>query len=221
MLPMIRMTWAINRRLLLSFSPVLAFYLAMLVNTQITSGTLPRPYHAGLLGITGLLTIIVTFQGLTLEVEGFLLALPVTRAQVVRTKYLTSLLGLMLGVGLTLTTSWLAHLLVPHRVPAPSPDALRTLGLGVLLYASVIFLFLPFIHHFGASKGFMGFALTLILVPSAGLAWKGLDGAEAVLKFLDRVLAQPSLAMALTAGVVTFGAASLSLSTWSYRRRAF
>ena len=219
MLPLIRMTWAINRRLLLGFSPVLAFYLAMLVYAQRGSEGPPFAYYFS--GITGLITLIITFQGLTMDVEGFLLSLPVTRAQIVRTKYFTSLLGLMAGVLIPLTTAWAAHFLAPSQVPAPSQAALCIVGLATLLYAFGIFLFLPFIHHFGPSKGFLFFALTVILIPAGGLTWKGLDGAQNVLTFVHHVLARPSLALGISAGLLAFGFASLSLSTWSYRRRAF
>ena len=219
MLPLIRMTWAINRRLLLGFSPVLAFYLAMLVYAQRGSEGSPFAYYSS--AITGLVTLIITFQGLTMDVEGFLLSLPVTRAQIVRTKYLTSLLGLIAGVALPMTTAWVAHFLVPSQVPAPSQAALGIVGLAILIYAFAIFLFLPFTHHFGPSKGFLFFSLTVILIPAGGLAWKGLDGAEAVFRFMHRLLAHPLLALAISAGLLAFGLASLSLSTWSYRRRAF
>lgn len=221
MLPLIRMTWAINRRLLLGFSPVLVFYLGALLKAQSVSGTLPRPFAFIFLCIAGLVTLIVTFQGLTLEVEGFLLSLPVTRPQVVRTKYLTCLLGLVGGVALPMATAWVAHFLVPSHLPAPSSEALRTVALAALLFASGIFLFLPFIHHFGASRGFLFFALTLLLVPSAGLAWKGLDGADAVFTILHQAVGQPSLALGIGLGVLAFGLASLQLSIWSYGRRAF
>ena len=221
MRPLIRMTWAVNRRFILGFSPVLLFYLGALVNTQMVSSILPRPFLMVFLGIMGLVTLIATFQGLTLDVDGFLLALPVTRAQVVRAKYLTCLFGLLVGVALPLGTAWIAHFLLPNRLPPPNPEALRGVGLATLIYASGIFLFLPFIHHFGPSKGFLFFALTVLLLPSVGLAWKGLDGAEAMLTFLLRVIAQPTLALGLGVGVLAFGLASLSLSAWSYGRSAF
>jgi len=219
MRPLIRMTWTLNRRLLIQFSPFLAFYLWALVNTQYEAKTMP--FVPVFLFITCIVTAIITLQGLTLDVEGFLLSLPVARAQIVRTKYITSLLGLMAGVALPMATSWMAHFLAPSHVPAPSPGVLGIVGMWTILLAFGIFLFLPFVYHFGASKGFMFFAITAILIPSGGLAWKGLDGVEAVLTFLHRVLAHPALALGISAGVLIFGFASLTLSTWSYRRRAF
>lgn len=221
MLPLMRMTWVINRRLFLGFSPVLLLYMTMLVNTQRMVEVMPRPFLAVFMGVMGLITLIVTFQGLTLDVEGFLLALPVTRTQVVRNKYLTSLLGLMAGVALPMATAWTAHALAPGHLPAPTPEVMGFVGLWALSLALGIFLFLPFIHHFGPSKGFLHFSLTAILVPAAGLAWKGLDGAEKVITFVKGLPDHGPLALAITVGVLILGLASLTLSTRSYARRAF
>jgi hypothetical protein len=221
MLPLMHMNWAINRRLVYGFSPVLAFYLSMLVVAQCDVEMMPRPFALLFQSITGLVTLIITFQGLTLDVEGFVLSLPVGRAQIVRAKYLTCLLGLLAGVALPMATSWIAHFLAPNHVPAPSQEALRIVAMATLFYALGIFLFLPFVHHFGPSKGFMLFALAAILIPAGALAWKGLDGAEALLTFMHSVLAHPPLALGISAGALVFGLGSLALSTWSYRRRAF
>lgn len=219
MLPLLRMTWALNRRLLFWSSPLLAFYLCMLVYAQ--SGAGGPPYIIAFNIITSVVTLIITFQGLTLELDGFLLSLPVTRAQVVRTKYLTSLLGLAAGVAIPMSVSWMAHLLVPGRVPAPGPEALGMMRMTTLNFAFYIFLFLPFIHHFGPQKGFLLFSLTVILAPSAGLAWWGLDGAATLRAFFKRGFAEPWLALQIALGVGVMGLLSLTLSTWSYRRRAF
>ncbi len=222
MLPLIRMAWTTNRRFLVGFSPFLAFYLAMLVNAQCGQfGEGWSPFGFFFSGIILMVTVIVTFQGGTLDVEGFLLALPVTRAEIVRSKYLTCLLGLMAGVALPLAVSWLAHALVPGRVPPPSPEALRSVRTDFLVYACGIFLCLPFVHHFGPAKGYMFFALALILALSCGLAWKGLDGAEAARTFLHRQVEQGPLPVGLIAGVLVFGLASVGLSTWSFKRRVF
>ena len=125
MLPLMRMTWILNRRLLIGFSPVLAFYLAVLLKTQSMAEAMPRPFIACFIGIASLITLIITFQGLTLDVEGFLLSLPVSRAAVVRNKYLTSLLGLMAGIALPLATSWIGHLFAPCSCPSFITSGLR------------------------------------------------------------------------------------------------
>ena len=221
MLPLMRMTWILNRRLLIGFSPVLAFYLAVLLKTQSMAEAMPRPFIACFIGIASLITLIITFQGLTLDVEGFLLSLPVSRAAVVRNKYLTSLLGLMAGIALPLATSWIGHLFAPRALPAPSPEALGIVGLAALLLALGIFLFLPFIHHFGPSKGFLYVSLAALVLPAAGLAWRGLDGAEAVITFGKGLSNQTGLSLAIGAGALAFGWASMALSIWSYRRRSF
>ena len=219
MRPLIRMFWATNRRLLLMMSPLLVFYLALMVYTQFTRNGIDIP--AMVFVITSLLIVVFTFQGLTFDVEAFLVSLPVTRSQLVRTKYLTSLLGLLAGLALTLAVAWLAHALAPGRAAAPTPEDLRSVGMLALLDAFAIFVFLPFVHHFEPSKGILAFSLTVILALSAGLAWKGLDGTEAVFHFFQRALAQPPHALGIVAGVLAFGLASLGLSTWSYRRRVF
>ena len=222
MLPLIRMAWTINRRLLIQFSPFLGFYLWGLVAAQSESATMPRPFIAAFLMIIAMATAIITFQGLTLPVEGFLLSLPVARAQIVRTKYLTSFLGLMAGVALPMATSWMAHFMAPGLVPAPSSEALGIVGIWTLFLSVGILLFLPFVYHFGPSKGFMIFAITVILIPSGGLALEGVNKSMDILAtFLNRLLDQPNFAATTSMGVLLFGLASMGLSTWSYRSRAF
>lgn len=222
MLPLIRMSWIINRRLLFQFSPFLGLYLWMLVAAQSDAGMMPRPFTGAFLMIITMITAIVTFQGLLLPVEGFLLSLPVARAQIVRTKYLTCILGLTASVALPMATCWLSHFLAPAHVPAPSSEVLGIVEIWTLLLTFGIFLFLPFVYHFGASKGFMCFAITVILIPAGGLALKGVNGCMDILAtFLNRLLDQPNFAATISMGVLIFGLASLSLSTWSYRRRAF
>jgi hypothetical protein len=219
MLPLIRMTWTLNRRLLFQFSPLFAMYLAQLVALQ--CGPEPAVFIFMFLAIATLTTAIVTLQGLTLPVEGFLLSLPVSRAQVVRAKYVTSLLGLAAGLALPLVTAWTAHGVAPTRVPALGPDSLGIVPLAGLLLALGLFYFLPFVYHFGPTKGLLFFALTLILLPAGALAWKGAHGClEALLAFGNHILDHSPSTLAFSAGVLLFDFASLRLSIWAYRRRA-
>ena len=219
MRPLIRMTWATNRRLLLLMSPILVFYLSLMVYTQCTQNGLDLPSIVFV--IMFLLIVVFTFQGLTFDVEGFLVSLPVTRAQLVGTKYFTSLLGLLAGLTLPLTVAWLAHALAPGHAAAPTPEALRSVVMLAIIDGFAIFVFLPFVHHFEPSKGILAFSLTVILALGGGLAWKGLDGVAAVFHFFQRVLAHLPSALGMVAGLLAFGLASLILSSWSYRRRAF
>ncbi len=219
MLPLIRMTWVTNRRLLLLMSPILVFYLSLMVYTQCTKNGIDIPSIAFV--IMFLLIIPSTFQGLTFDVEAFLVSLPVTRAQLVRTKYLTSFLGLLAGLVLPIMVAWTAHALAPGRAAAPTPEELRSVGMLAIIDVFAIFVFLPFVHHFEPAKGILAFSLTVILALGGGLAWKGLEGVEAGFYFFQRVLAHLPSALWMVAGVLAFGLASLSLSTWSYRRRAF
>jgi len=95
--------WIINRRLLFLFSPLLIFYLASFVRILQRGGN-PLAMAAILVFFATILTVITTLQGLFLPVEEFILSLPVSRSQIVRAKYLTSILGLVAGLVLPLLT---------------------------------------------------------------------------------------------------------------------
>ncbi len=220
MLPLIKMAWVLNRRLLVQVSPLFLFYLAQLVGVQHGGSTALFATFA--LFITALVTTLVTLQGLTLPVEGFLLALPISRAQVVRAKYLTSLLGWALGLALPLATAWAAHLVAPAWVPPASPTALGIVSLGGTLFALGILLGLPLVYRFGPSKGLMIFSALAILVPAGALAWKGANGCMDVLEaFGTRWLEQPLFALSVVATTLLLGLGSLRFSEGAYRRRAF
>ncbi len=218
MLPVIRMTWILNRRLLFQASPLFAFYLTFLVGVQRTGD--PTKFITMFMAIAGLATAIVTLQGMAIPVEGFLLSLPVSRTQVVRAKYFTSLCGLAAGLALPLVVAWTAHRVAPTHVPGLSRDVLGLVALLGLFLAAGIFYFLPFVYHFGTSKGMMLFAVTLILFPAGALAWKGASGClEVILAFGNRALDQPTFALGLGASGLIFGLVSLRLSVRSYQRR--
>lgn len=219
MRPLIRMTWATNRRLLLLMSPILAFYLSLMIYTQCTKNGVDIPSIAFV--IMSLLIVVFTFQGLTFDVEAFLVSLPVTRRQLVRTKYLTSLLGLLAGLTLPLTVAWLAHALAPGHAAAPTPEELRSVGMLAIIDGFAIFLFLPFVHAFEPAKGILAFSVMVVLALGGSLAWWGLDGAAAMFHFFQRTLAHPQPALGILAGLLAFGLLSMGLSTWCYRRRAF
>ncbi len=219
MRPLIRMAWATSRRLLLLMSPLLAFYLALMVVHQVTKRGTDIPAIA--FTCMFMLIIVSTFQGLTFDVEGFMASLPVTRAQLVRTKYLLSFLGLLAGLALTLAVAGLAHALAPGRAAAPTPEELRSAVALALVDAFGLFAFLPFVHAFEPSRGILAFSLAAILALAASLAGWGLDGAADLFRFFQRVLAQPAPALGLIGGLLAFGLLSLSLSTWAYARRSF
>ena len=216
---LIRMTWATNRRLLLLMSPLLAFYLSVMVYGQITKDGIDFPSIA--FTCMFMLIIVSTFQGLTFDVEAFMVSLPVTRAQLVRAKYLTSFLGLLAGLVLPLVVAGLVHVLLPGRAAGPTPVELRSAGMLAIFDAFGIFVFLPFIHAFEPSMGILAFILTEILTEGGVLAWKGVDGVGAVFHFFQRALAQPQQVLAILASLLLLGLASLSLSTWAYARRSF
>ena len=217
MLPLIRMTWILNRRMLLQIAPVIALNLAVLLGL-LGQGN-PDAFLAGATGIVGLPLVIVLLQGLAGPGDEFLLALPVTPAQVVRARYLTSLLTLILGLALPLLAGMAAHDLVPAKVQLPAGEAITFLGLEALAYATAIFCFLPFVYAFGYAKGFILFACALALLVATALALKGAGGTLDLLVGLGyRALVNRSLALAFTVGVAVLGLASMGLSVWAYRR---
>lgn len=218
MLPLINMAWVLNRRLLLQLSPVFALYLAQLVFVQHTREVTPFIIIA--LFITYLSTAIVTLQGLTLPVEGFLLALPISRTQVVKAKYATSLMGLAVGLALPLATAWIAHSVAPAWVPPASPTAMGIVALGGIFIALGIFLCLPLVYRFGPSKGLMSFTALTILLPAGALAWKGANGCMDLLEaFGNRWLDQPLFALTVLVAVLLLGLGSLRFSVEAYQRR--
>ena len=119
MLPLIKMAWVLNRRLLFQGSPIFAMYLAQLV-VILHKGDV-APFIIIALFITYLSTAIVTLQGLTLPVEGFLLALPISRTQVVKAKYATSLMGLTIEGVVNPRLTWTDKLAVFRKDAAIKP----------------------------------------------------------------------------------------------------
>lgn len=218
MLPLIKMGWVLNRRLLFQGSPLFVFYLAQLVVVQ--HGGVTPLFVTSALFITALVTAIATLQGLTLPVEGFLLALPISRTQVVRAKYLTSLIGLGLGLALPLATAWIAHRVAPAWVPPVTTTALGIVALGGTFIALGIFLCLPLVYSLGPSKGLMSFTALAILLPAGALAWRGANGCMDLLEaFGTKWLEQPSFALGIVAATLLLGFGSLRLSTGAYQRR--
>ncbi len=222
MLPLIRMTWTLNRRVCLYVAPwILGMQLGVGLMAHIKEGN-----SAGLLFSAvmagAVLSSLVTLQFAFVPLEGFLLSLPVTRAQVVRAHYLVALMAAFLGVSLLPLLVGVARFIAPQKVP---PLAFETLGLlGVLVSGLVmgLFTFLPFLFRWGGPRGVTAFTLTLLLLLSATLWFKGLDGSlSAVLSLGNRVLDRPAFAAGCSAGLALFSGASLGISTWSYQKREF
>jgi hypothetical protein len=218
MLPLIRMAWTVNRRQALALAPVLALMLALTV-LKLAQGQ-PAKFLMGCLFSASLLGGLVAFQGLASDLEGFLLALPVSRRQVVRARYLTSLAALALGLALPLAAGAAAHALAPARVPAPGAETVALTGLLGLGLAAGLAAFLPFVYHFGSPKGpivFMALLGAVCLV--LGLVTSADAVLEAVLRLLDRALDQRETALRLAGTVLVMVAASLAFSGWRYERR--
>jgi len=99
----------------------------------------------------------------------------------------------------------------------------EALGIGGLAAISLTFgicIFLPFVYHFGPEKGFMYFSTTLVLFVAGCLAWKGIDAyIQGFMDFSSHILESRTFALAVIAGVLVFGLASLSFSIWTYRQK--
>ena len=209
MFPLIRMTWTLNRRFLLKLSPWLALDLVIVLSGL--PGT-AEGFASGCLGLAALLVIVVLLRGLASPPDTFLLALPVTRAQVVRSRYLVALLTLVVGLLLPVATAWAAHLLL--RLPAPPTGSLAALGRGALGHAAGLFLFLPFFFFLGHPRGLIAFAALAAALLGLPLALWGAGGTAEALAALSARSHGP----AFPAAVGLCGLASLRLSLWGYRR---
>jgi hypothetical protein len=218
MFPLIRSVYTINRRMLFQASPFLILWLVQLVIAQ-RSGN-----HTAVVGyivtFEVIFTAVFTLQGFFQPVEEFILSLPVSRSQVVRAKYLSSLLGLFTGLALPLLTISLAHLLFPASVPVFSHRALEIGGLIAIYLIFVIFFFLPFIYQFGPEKGSICFCITLVLLIVVCLTWKGLDGYTQIFRdFNSGFLEYGTFTFSIIAGVLVFGVFSVLFSIWIYRKK--
>ncbi len=218
MLPLIRMAWTVNRRQALALAPALALILALTV-LKLAQGQ-PAKFLMGCLFSASLLGGLVAFQGLASDSEGFLLALPVSRRQVVRARYLTSLAALALGLVLPLAACAAAHAAAPDAFPALGAETVAMTGLLGLGLATGLAAFLPFVYHFGSPKGpivfmaLLGLACLLLSVVTTADAVL-----EALLRLLNRALDQRETALRLTGAILLLVAASLAFSGWRYERR--
>jgi len=221
MLPLIRMTWTINRRIFFQVSPLFAFYFWMMFE----AGKQANGVFFVMMAITtgSLLAAIVTLQGILFAFEPFLLALPVDRSQVVRAKYLTSSLSILLGVNLPLVMAGLGHALLPRCFPwMLRAEIVGACAVACLLLLTGLFLFLPFIYRFGSTRGFTGFTLSLACLVVLAMGLQGPNKAlDMLVAFSERFISSPGFGGAALATTVVLGVLSLSYATRAYRRRAF
>ena len=218
MLPLIRMAWTLNRRTALVCAPALALILAAAV-LKLAQGDATK-FMTSCLFSGSLLGGLVAFQGLASDTEGFLLALPVSRAQVVRARYLTSLVAVALGLALPLGACAVAHLAAPARVPALGAETVALAGVLALVLGAGLGAFLPFVYRFGTPKGpivFMALlGLTcLVLAPFTTAD----DVLDAFVRLLNRVVEERAFGAAAAAAVAVFLGLSLTYATWAYGRR--
>lgn len=221
MLPLIRMNWTINRRILFQVSPLFGFYYWMLFE----AGKQANGVFFVMMAITTgtLLAAIVTLQGILYSIEPFLLALPVDRSQVVRAKYLSSSLSILLGVSLPLIMAVVAHALFPQSFPLNlRGEIVGACAVACVLLLAGLFLFLPFIYRFGSTRGFTGFTLSLAFLMILAMGIQGPNKAiDTLLTFSERFISSPGFAGTIVAATLGLGVLSLAYATHAYRRRTF
>lgn len=158
--------------------------------------------------------------GLLDRTETFLVGLPVTRSQMVKARYLATLLGLSLGTFLPLGLGVLVHALAPTTFRAVPADVWGVAALMLLGGALLAFAFLPLAFRFGGPRGAAVFSAGLLILVSGLLAWKGLLGlSDLVLAVSTPLLDHAPRAWGTAAGALGLGVASASLATRSYLRR--
>lgn len=216
---LLRHHWTTSRRLLLGLGALLLISLLLLMS-QVPHflASMPLVPFQWSLAIGA----IVLLQGLLGPGETFVLALPVSRTQVVQARYLASLLAFAAGLLIPLVLVTLGHLAFPSRVGAVGADAWKISGLLFLMEAALVFAFLPFTFSLGGQKGVMAFTLSLVLVLGSLLAWKGIDGLVAlVIQNGMRAMDRPAFAAGVSAAVAGLGALSMITSGYVYPRRSF
>jgi hypothetical protein len=214
-LPLVRMDWTLNRRILLQMSPIFVLWIAMGISHGLR----------GLLGIafaaSALLTGLTLLQNLRDSVEPFLCALPVSRRQIVLARYLSALGVLALSLGCFFLLGWLgqrAGFLWARELPVG--DLALGLGLHALTLGAGLFLYLPFHFRFGGDLGLGLFTVTLmacLLSLIALCGWQGL--LDRALALLARVLEDRAFTRGLLIAWALLGGASLALSLVAYPRK--
>lgn len=213
MLALIRMEWTLNRRLLLQLTPLFALFAARMALGLSYSLTF---YFM----LATLLTVLPLCQDLKCGIQPFLCALPVSRGQIVRARYLTAMGALAVAMGVSLALGWAFKVGgAPMWQRVALEDLLLGLGVQGFLLAAGLFLFLPFHYRFGGDLGlgvFMGSLAASLLVILASFGWHGAQERGLALVGLLLEGGRPA-GWALLAGL-TLGLASLGLSVQAYRK---
>jgi hypothetical protein len=214
MLALIRMDWTLNRRIVLQLSPL--FLLWSGIVTMGMRGLLALSFE-----VAALLMFLPLFQNLRDTVEPFLLALPVSRAQVVGARFI-SVFGVMVLVFLAIfLLAWAGHRLgYGWARDVQLGDLAVGLGLQGFLLGAGVFLYLPFHFRFGGDLG-IGFFLgslvanlvTLLLI----CGWRGLLAHGTTLA--QRLLDGGAFLAWVAGGWVLVGVLSVGLSIRAYGTR--
>ena len=143
-----------------------------------------------------------------------------SRSEIVRAKYLISVLGLITGFVLPLLTVWLAHLLYPVYAPDLSHEVFGIGGMAAIYLAIGIFLFLPFVYQFGADKGPTIFSISMVVLIMGCFVWKGImTCSKFLMDFNANIMEGGTFVYLVGAGLLVLGFVSLSFSIWTYRKK--
>lgn len=214
MFALIRMDWTLNRRILLQVSPLLVLWAGLAIAHGL-QGLLMASFLAAAVAM-----LVPVFQNARESIEPFLLALPVSWAQIVVARYLGALMGLGLALlaygafgaaGHALGFAWAQELRLP--------DLAVGLGFQGLLLAIVLCLYLPFHVWFRGELASGIFAGTLACGLAPMLVVWGFAGTLArMMALLDRVTDGRTLARAGAAGLLPLALVSLAISLQATRR---
>lgn len=209
MLSLLRSHWPLNRRLLIGLLPLLLLWFFV----ALRSGA-----DAELRFLLIALATSATFLALAVlqSPEGFLVALPVRRNDLVRATYVAGLLAAILGLALPLAARWVV---TGGSLPA---GTLGNLALILAAEAVGLFVFLPLRFRLGP-HGLTVFAGLLL----AGLVALHLGpgvyaGIEAVTETATRALVHPARTVpAALAAMSLLGLLSSHLACAAFARRTF
>lgn len=210
MLSLLRSHWPLNRRLLIGLLPLLLLWFFVALQPGGDSAELRFLLIA--LATSATLLALAVLQ----SPEGFLVALPVRRNDLVRATYVAGLLAAILGLALPLAARWVV---TGGSLPA---GTLGNLALILAAESVGLFVFLPLRFRLGP-HGLTVFAGLLL----AGLVALHLGpgvyaGIEAVTETATRALAHPARTVpAALAAMSLLGLLSSHLACAAFARRTF
>lgn len=209
MLSLLRSHWPLNRRLLIGLLPLLLLWFFVALRP---GGDAELRFLLIALATSATLLALAVLQ----SPEGFLVALPVRRNDLVRATYVAGLLAAILGLALPLAARWVV---TGGSLPA---GTLGNLALILAAESVGLFVFLPLRFRLGP-HGLTVFAGLLL----AGLVALHLGpgvyaGIEAVTETATRALVHPARTVpAALAAMSLLGLLSSHLACAAFARRTF